>query len=458
MLKSAQPFWALVAGPLLASGPVQAQQSPDWTRCLNQDGRFTVEIAFAACNSLISSATDTRLSLAIAYGRRGNAFHDKGEYDRAIADYTKAIEIDQKGLVAYNNRGIAYRAKGDNDSAIADYTRAIAIDPDFAGAYNNRGIAYRAKGDNDRAIAEHTSAIEIDPELASAYYNRALAYRAKDDNDNAIKDATVTIEINPRHAGAHFNRGLARAANSSYDRAIADYTKAIEFNPKHVSAYHNRGLAYRAKGDSERAITDHGKAAEIDSKSAEATAVPISLANVPAPPASIEKTALAPQDAPSSPFTLVLRTDLRAQQLTVVENDTVVHVWPISSGTRGYATPTGIFQPKSAHRMWYSRQYAWTPMPYAIFFVRGVAFHGTTITSRLGRSASHGCIRLATGNAAQLFALVRRHGFEKTQIIVFGAAKHDPPTVAHRAPTARAETGTSNGFPSWAKALLDQIP
>ena len=60
----------------------------------------------------------------------------------------------------------------------------------------------------------------------------------------------------------------------------------------------------------------------------------------------------------------------------MVENDAVVHVWPISSGTQGYATPTGTFQPKSAHRMWYSRQYDWTPMPYAIFFVRGVAFHG----------------------------------------------------------------------------------
>ena len=70
--------------------------------------------------------------------------------------------------------------------------------------------------------------------------------------------------------------------------------------------------------------------------------------------------------------------------------------------------------------MWYSRQYDWTPMPYAIFFVRGVAFHGTTAVSRLGRSAWHGCIRLATANAAQLYGLVQKHSFAKTQIIVFG--------------------------------------
>jgi L,D-transpeptidase catalytic domain len=94
-------------------------------------------------------------------------------------------------------------------------------------------------------------------------------------------------------------------------------------------------------------------------------------------------------------------------------------------------------------------------MPYAVFFTRGVAFHGTNFTSRLGKSASHGCIRLATSNAAQLFDLVHKHGFAQTQIIVFGTAKHDAPVVARRVPTAR-ETPASNGLPSWAKALFNQ--
>ena len=47
--------------------------------------------------------------------------------DRAIADYTRAIEIDPRDAVAYNNRGIAYRAKGDNDRAIADLAAAMRL-------------------------------------------------------------------------------------------------------------------------------------------------------------------------------------------------------------------------------------------------------------------------------------------------------------------------------------------
>ncbi len=499
--------WAVVAGALLASGAAQAQLSPDWTRCISQAGKSTPDIVFSACSNVIASGAADAKNLGVAYGKRGNAHHDKGEYDRAIADYTKAIainandavifnnrgiayrakgdnasaiadytkviEINPNDAIAFNNRGIAYRAKGDNDSAIADHSKAIAIDPELASAYNNRGIAYRAKGDNDSAIADHTKAIDIDPELVSAFYNRALAYRAKGDNDHAIEDATTTIEINPRHVGAHYNRGLAHAAKGNHERAIADYSKLIDSNPQHAGAYHNRGIAYRAKGDNDRAIADSTRAAEIDKRQAEAAVIPASAANVqlPAPaiekaalapsgvqvPApAIEKAALAPSDAPVSPFTLVLKTDLAAQELTVVENDAVVHVWPISSGTRGYSSPTGTFQPKSAHRMWYSRQYDWTPMPYAIFFVRGVAFHGTTAVSRLGRSASHGCIRLATSNAAQLYDLVQRHGFAKTQIIVFGKAIHDSPTAAQRTPTARSTS--PNTFASWVKALFNQPP
>ena len=49
----------------------------------------------------------------------------KGDYDRAIADYNKALELDPKDATAYNNRGYAYRQKGDYDKAIADYDKAL---------------------------------------------------------------------------------------------------------------------------------------------------------------------------------------------------------------------------------------------------------------------------------------------------------------------------------------------
>ena len=59
-----------------------------------------------------------------------------------------------------------------------------------------------------------------------------------------------------------------------------------------------------------------------------------------------------------------------------------------------------------------------SPMPYSIFFLGGYAIHGTNAVSRLGRPASHGCVRLAPGNASQLFSMVRRYGMGNTRIVV----------------------------------------
>jgi lipoprotein-anchoring transpeptidase ErfK/SrfK len=55
-------------------------------------------------------------------------------------------------------------------------------------------------------------------------------------------------------------------------------------------------------------------------------------------------------------------------------------------------------------------------MPHSVFFRGGYAIHGTQYIKRLGRPASHGCVRLHPGNAAKLYRLVRRHGFGNTRI------------------------------------------
>jgi lipoprotein-anchoring transpeptidase ErfK/SrfK len=168
-----------------------------------------------------------------------------------------------------------------------------------------------------------------------------------------------------------------------------------------------------------------------------------------APPAPV-----APPPPPPPAITLELRTDLSAQRLTVIENGVARHVWPISSGRAGYATKTGIFTPQWASRMWYSRQYEYAPMPHAIFFHRGTAFHGTGATGMLGRPASHGCVRLAPAHAKLLFNIVHKHGFVHTKVVVHGGPRRGAPAVAQgtvgNQVAARKRTGRSamrSGYP-----------
>ena len=73
---------------------------------------------------------------------RGTAFVEKGQYDRAIAYFNKAIEINPRHADAYLNRGFAYHEKGQYDKAISDFTKAMELNPRYAEAYINRGVAH----------------------------------------------------------------------------------------------------------------------------------------------------------------------------------------------------------------------------------------------------------------------------------------------------------------------------
>ncbi|NNE22613.1 MAG: L,D-transpeptidase [Rhizobiales bacterium] len=110
--------------------------------------------------------------------------------------------------------------------------------------------------------------------------------------------------------------------------------------------------------------------------------------------------------------------DISTQRMKVSVDGFHYATWKVSTGARGYRTPTGTWRPKWMSKMHYSRKYNNAPMPYSIFFKGGYAVHGTDAIRRLGRPASHGCIRLHPKNARTLFSLVKQHGMANTNITI----------------------------------------
>lgn len=117
---------------------------------------------------------------------------------------------------------------------------------------------------------------------------------------------------------------------------------------------------------------------------------------------------------------ILITVNKSTQQLTVNIDGATRYRWPVSTARWGYNTPNGVYRPQRLERQWYSRKYDWSPMPHSIFFAGGYAIHGSYEISRLGRPASHGCIRLHPRNAATLFDLVR-HNAGATRIEVIGS-------------------------------------
>jgi lipoprotein-anchoring transpeptidase ErfK/SrfK len=113
---------------------------------------------------------------------------------------------------------------------------------------------------------------------------------------------------------------------------------------------------------------------------------------------------------PATPAAVQVYIDISSQNMSVRVNGSHYASWRVSTGRSGYGTPTGSYSVKRMSKVYYSRKYDNAPMPNSIFFHGGFAIHGTYHTRALGRPASHGCVRLAPGNAAALYALVQRHG------------------------------------------------
>ncbi len=86
------------------------------------------------------------------------------------------------------------------------------------------------------------------------------------------------------------------------------------------------------------------------------------------------------------------------------------------------------------NKIWYSKQWDNAPMPHAVFFTKeGHAIHGTNEVKRLGKPASHGCVRLSPQNAATLFAMVGENGLENTQVVLVGLTPGGESKVASSA-------------------------
>ena len=127
------------------------------------------------------------------YNNRGAAYGEKGQYDQAISDFNRAIEINPRYTMAYNNRGIVYRLKGRYDQAISDFNKAIGINPLDPEAYNN--LAWLFATAKDRGFRNGKKAVELalkacelsDWRKAEYLDTLAAGYARTGDFDSAVK-------------------------------------------------------------------------------------------------------------------------------------------------------------------------------------------------------------------------------------------------------------------------------
>lgn len=172
----------------LASRYVLTRQ---WNECHESEDW---EIAATACERLLETgglSPDDQSQISYKYG---SALRNKGEPDKAIAQFTRSIELNPTAE-AYNFRGIAHYDMGDYPKAIADYDEAVRLSPVFAEAVNNRAWTRYKAGDLTGALDDANRAIELDNTKAYSFDTRAHIHEARGSRSAAIADYRKALEL-----------------------------------------------------------------------------------------------------------------------------------------------------------------------------------------------------------------------------------------------------------------------
>jgi tetratricopeptide (TPR) repeat protein len=210
---------------------------------------------------------------------RAALYTAKGEYSKAIDDYTELLKLKPENADAYFQRGTAYAKDYQPEKSIADFTSAIQRRKDFIDAYIARAAIYDGKHDRDGAIGDYLALLRLLPEekarpfeekLVENYKGRASARAIVGKYDGAVADLSEvlhlrhgSIEALAARAQLHFNLGRS-------DKAIADYTEAIRLKPDSAELYRRRGFVYTDNGEHDKALQDLSEAIRLDPKNAEA--------------------------------------------------------------------------------------------------------------------------------------------------------------------------------------------
>ncbi len=204
-----------------------------------------------------------------SYRQRAACWAALGEFDNALADYSRLIELAGKRAkaTAYCERGWFHWQAGSDDRAIEDFSEVIRRHPDFAEAYCGRGIIYAERGEYSRALADLTRALRLDPYDDTALLWRAFVRRETGKYDKALRDLRNAIRLCPHRADAYRERSLVYLRKKDYERALADLSVAIRFDPDDADSHEARAEVFAAQGKAIEAERDRTRAEQLRTRS-----------------------------------------------------------------------------------------------------------------------------------------------------------------------------------------------
>jgi tetratricopeptide (TPR) repeat protein len=221
--------------------------------------KFSNEVEETKANILddkykINEFTERKIN-AYKYYESGLEKDACNDFDGAILDYTKAIEIDKKFIDAYRNRASVYCSLGNYEGAIEDYSKIIELNPEDIYAYEDRGLSKYSLKNYIGAIEDFNEIIKLD-ENSKIYSLRGKMKRFLKDYNQALEDYDIAVNKFPNDFSSVFGRGELKYEMEEYQGALIDFNKCIEIKPKLILPFQKTGECRLKIEDYKGAIDD----------------------------------------------------------------------------------------------------------------------------------------------------------------------------------------------------------
>ena len=188
----------------------------EWENDDNLTALLTIDLA------IMYKPTD-----AYSYYIRGNIYNSSQQYDLALDDINKAIELDENIISCHYLRPtLILFVKKDFDAAIESLNNSINLFPNNSKLYADRARFYCVKRELELALSDASKAIELEPEDGDAYTIRALIYYHMGKYADAYKDADKGVKLNPQESFSYYMRGLVKIGSGEINSGCEDLKKA----------------------------------------------------------------------------------------------------------------------------------------------------------------------------------------------------------------------------------------
>jgi tetratricopeptide (TPR) repeat protein len=222
-----------------------------------------VDSSIVYCDLALKKAPNDTTALY----QRGHCYMDKGNFQKAIDDFTLSFEkTNKRNSNTSFNIGKSYFGLGNINKAIEFYETTLTLEPNDKHSFYELGYCYAslATPDKDNALKYYNKAIDLDNNYYDAYFNRGLLYATQFKNlKKGHADLERSIEIKPKKKLSYLYSGMLYRDEEEFGKAKDMFNKVIELYPDYAEAYFERAITWYKIGILNMVCKDLDKAESL---------------------------------------------------------------------------------------------------------------------------------------------------------------------------------------------------